>query len=120
MCVYMCACVRVSVFLSVCTCMGARVRVCVCESARTHARVCVRVQVCVDVNVCACGHEGTPKLPRKHDMAFSSMMFFFACNQQILRLTEGQVELRQELAVRDQRGRDEVRSRNSPLVFSGL
>ena len=35
----------------------------------------------------------------------------------MLRLTEGQIELRQELAVRNQRGRDEVRSRNSHLFF---
>ena len=50
----------------------------------------------------------------------SAICFSIICAllPQLVRLTEGQVELRQELAVRDQRGRDEVRDNH--LVTFGL
>ena len=73
MCVYVCACV----YVSVCVCKGLYVCVHVCMYQYVYVRVCKGVYVCVCVCVCVCEiHTVSPSLPNTHPPHSSLSLFF--------------------------------------------
>lgn len=72
MCVHVCLCSRVAVFMYMC--MHVRcVRVCTCRRVRTRVRVCV--YMCMCTCVCACACRGRGRAAASRNSAFPFAMF---------------------------------------------